>query len=221
MASHLDLEEQEQLEQLKAFWKRWGNLITWLLTLGLLAFAGWNGWTMWQRSQATQAGAMFAELERAVQAGDLDKGQKVLADLKERFGRTAYAAQGGLLGAKLQLDQGKAEEARATLAWVAKDGSEASYRDLALLRLAALQMDAKQYDEASKSLDGVKGADFAALVADRRGDLALLQNKPDQARAEFKKAYEAMDKTLDYRRLVAVKLGSLGVSVEEEKGAQR
>ena len=176
---------------------------------------------MWQRNQAAQAGAMFAELERAAQAGDLDKGQKVLADLKERFGRTAYAAQGGLLGAKLQLDQGKAEEARATLAWVAKDGTEPAYRDLALLRLAALQMDAKQYDEASKSLDGVKSADFSALVADRRGDALLLQGKADAAKAEYQKALAGLEKTQDYRRIIEAKLATLGVptAVEPTTGA--
>ena len=48
MATHLDLEEQEQLDQLKAFWKRWGNLITWLLIAVLGAYAAWNGWNLWR-----------------------------------------------------------------------------------------------------------------------------------------------------------------------------
>jgi predicted negative regulator of RcsB-dependent stress response len=53
MASALDLQEQEQLDNLKAFWNQYGNLITWtLLTLALLAgFAGWNGWNWYQRDQ--------------------------------------------------------------------------------------------------------------------------------------------------------------------------
>ncbi|MCH7342140.1 tetratricopeptide repeat protein [Pelomonas sp. CA6] len=215
MASHLDLEEQEQLEQLKAFWKRWGNAITWVVTLALLAYAGWSGWNYWQREQAAKASAMYGELERAVEAGDLEKGQQVLTDLRNGYARTAYAAQGGLLAAKLQLDKGKADDARATLAWVADNAREAAYKDVARLRLAALQMDAKQYDEAGKSLDAVKGAEFAALVADRRGDLALLQNKPDLAKDHFKKAYDSLDKTLDYRRIVEYKLATLGVAVDE------
>lgn len=215
MASHLDLEEQEQLEQLKAFWKRYGNLITWLLTLALAAYAGWNGWNYWQREQAVKAAAMFDELDRAAQAGEADKAGQIFADMKERFAGTTYTAQGALLAAKAQADQGQADKARASLAWAAESAGEPEYRDIARLRLAGLQLDAKQFDEATKTLDGVKSAEFAALVADRRGDLALLQSKPDQAKSEFLKAYAAMDKTLDYRRLIEAKLASLGVAAPD------
>jgi len=217
MASHLDLEEQEQLEQLKAFWKRWGNAIVWVLTVCLLGYAGWMGWNVWQRNKGAEASVLFTQLERAVKAGDLSGGQGLWAQLQKGYGSTAYAAQGALLTAKLQLDKGKVDEAKASLNWAAANAAEPSYADVARLRLAALQMDAKQFDEAGKTLDGVKGPDFAPLVADRRGDLALLQNKPDQAKAEFKKAYDGLDKQLDYRRMVEVKLASLGVAVEADK----
>lgn len=216
MASHLDLEEQEQLDQLKAFWQRYGNLITWGLTLVLAAFAGWNGWQYWQRDQAVKAAAMFDELDRAVQAADADKAGRVFTDMKERFPRTTYAAQAALLAARVQADKGQTEASRASLSWAAESAGESEYRDIARLRLAGLQLDAKQYDEAAKTLDGIKSADFAALVADRRGDLALLQSKPDQAKTEFLKAYAAMDKTLDYRRLIEAKLASLGVAAPDE-----
>jgi len=219
MASHLDLEEQEQLDQLKAFWARWGNLITWLLVAVLATYAGWNGWNYWQRDQAIKAAAMYDALDSAAQAKDADKVASVFADLKERFPRTTYATQAALLAAKVQHEKGQGDAARATLAWAAEHGSEEEYRDIARLRLAGLQLDAKQYDEAAKTLDGVKLADFAALVADRRGDLALLQGKPDQAKQEFKKAYEGLDKKLDYRRLVEAKLATLGVAPAAEAAA--
>ncbi|WP_343639522.1 tetratricopeptide repeat protein [Roseateles sp.] len=219
MAAHLDLEEQEQLEQLKAFWKRWGNAITWLLTLVLVAYAGWTGWNYWQRQQAAKAGKAFSEMDVALRAGDLGKGAGMFGTLRQDFAGTGYAAQGALLLAKAQVDKDKADDARATLTWAVANAKDEGYRDLARLRLAALQMDAKQYDEAGKTLDGVKSADFAPLVADRRGDLALLQNKPDVAKAEFKKAFDGMDKQLDYRRLLEVKLASLGVAVAADEPA--
>jgi predicted negative regulator of RcsB-dependent stress response len=73
MATNLDLQEQEQLDELKAFWKQYGNLITWTLTLILAGFAAWNGWNWWQREQGAKAGAMFDDLDRAVQAGNADR----------------------------------------------------------------------------------------------------------------------------------------------------
>jgi predicted negative regulator of RcsB-dependent stress response len=154
-----------------------------------------------------------------VQAADADKVGRVFADMKDRFPRTTYAAQAALLAAKLQLDKGEADAARASLSWAAEKAGDEEYRDIARLRLAGVQLDAKQFDEAAKTLDGIKGADFAALVADRRGDLALLQGKPEQAKTEYQKAYAAMDKTLDYRRLIEAKLASLGVTVPDEAAA--
>jgi predicted negative regulator of RcsB-dependent stress response len=222
MASHLDLEEQEQLDQLKAFWKRWGNLITWVLTAVLAAFAAWQGWNWHQRNQAAQAAAMYEEFDRAFTAQDLDKSAVAAADLRSQYAGTGYAAQASLQVAKLQLDKGKADDAKASLSWVADKGSEDAYRDLARLRLAGLQLDAKAYDEAAKTLDAIKSPEFAALVADRRGDALLLQDKRDAAKAEYQKALAGLEKTQDYRRVVEAKLATLGVptAVETTGAAQ-
>ncbi|MFG6448437.1 YfgM family protein [Roseateles sp. BYS180W] len=220
MASHLDLEEQEQLEQLKAFWNRWGNLITGVVTLVVAVFAAWTGWNWWQREQGVKASAMYAELERVARAGDLEKTQQVFADIKDRFAKTTYAGQAALVAAKLQADKGKADEARATLTWATAQAQPNPLRDVARLRLAGLHMDAKQYDEAAKALDAIESADFAALQADRRGDLALLKAQPDQAREQFKKAYTTLKAEDQYRRLVEVKLASLGVDAETLKSTE-
>jgi len=220
MASHLDLEEQEQLDQLKAFWKRWGNLITWLITAALAAFAAWQGWNWHQREQAAKAAAMYEEFDRALSAQDADKAAAAAGDLKTSYARTGYAAQAGLQVAKLLLDKGKADEAKQSLTWVAEQGSAPPYRDLARLRLAGLQLDAKSFDEATKTLDAIKSPEFAALVADRRGDALLLQDKRDAAKAEYQKALAGLDKTQDYRRIVEAKLATLGVpTVVETTGA--
>ncbi|MCE4553334.1 YfgM family protein [Roseateles cellulosilyticus] len=220
MASHLDLEEQEQLDQLKAFWKRWGNLITWLLTAVLAAYAAYQGWNWYQRDQAAKAAAMYEEFDRAAAAQDLDKAAAAVGDLKSRYPGTGYAAQAGLQVAKLQLDKGKADDAKQSLTWVAEQGSEPAYRDVARLRLAGLQLDAKAYDEAVKTLDAIKSAEFAALVADRRGDALLLQGKGDAARAEYQKALAGLDKKQDYRSIVEAKLATLGVpTVVDTTGA--
>src|SRR5262245_29488630 len=164
MATHLDLQEQEQVDALKAFWAQYGNLITWALVAALLVYAGITGWQWWQREQSVNAGAMFDEFERAMTAGDLDKTTRVFSDLKERYPRTTYTQQAALLTARVQVDKGKADEARASLAWAVEQASD-DYKSLARLRLAALMLDAKQYDEALKQLDAVPAGPFAALAA--------------------------------------------------------
>jgi predicted negative regulator of RcsB-dependent stress response len=214
MASSLDLQEQEQVDALKAFWTQWGNLVTWVLIAVLGAFAAWNGWNWYQRDQGVKAGAMFSELERAAQAGDLDKTTRVFGDLQQRYPGTAYAEQGGLLAARIQLDKGQPDAARASLAWVADKATEAEYRAVARLRLAGVMLDAKQFDEALKQLDAVPAAGFEALVADRRGDVLMAQGKKDEARAAWQAAFKAMDDKLDYRRLIDAKLTAIGAAPE-------
>lgn len=212
MATQLDLQEQEQLDALKAFWKQYGNLITWALVAGLLVYAGINGWQWWQREQSGKAGAMFDELDRAAQAGDPEKTARVFADIKDRYPRTAYAQQAGLLNAKIQYEKGKLDESRAALTWVVENAIEDEYRALARLRLAGVLLDAKQYDEALKLLDPVAHGPFAALAADRRGDILQAQGKTAEAKAAYQQAWKTMDEKVEYRRLVDAKLTALGAS---------
>ena len=94
MATPLDLQEQEQLDDLKAFWRRHGNLITWTLVLALSGYALWNGWTWYQRDQGYRAGAIFDELERSLGAEELDRAGRIFTDLREKYPSTVWAANG-------------------------------------------------------------------------------------------------------------------------------
>jgi predicted negative regulator of RcsB-dependent stress response len=219
MATQLDLQEQEQLDALKAFWKKQGNLITWVLVLALGGFSAWNGWQYWQRDQAQNAGAMFEELDRAALAGDAEKAGRIFGDLKQRFPKTAFAEQAGLTAAKVQFAKGQADAAKASLIWVAENAVEDELKTVARLRLAGLQLDARQFDEALKSLDAAQGVEFEALVQDRRGDIYLAQGKTAEARAAYQRAWIALSDKSDYRRLVDAKLTALGASPEAAAGA--
>jgi predicted negative regulator of RcsB-dependent stress response len=219
MATNLDLQEQEQLDELKAFWKQYGNLITWTATIVLAGFAAWNGWNYWQRDQGAKAGVIFDELDRAVQSGNAEQAGRVFNDLKERFGRTTYAQQGALLTAKLQADKGQADAAMANLNWVADTAGDDEYKALAHLRLAALALDKKAYDEALKQVDAIKSPEFAALADDRRGDILLAQGKKPEAIKAYDSAWKAMAETIDYRRIIEAKLTSLGAAPEAAKAA--
>ncbi len=212
MANHLDLEEQEQLDQLKHFWQQYGNLITWVLIAVLGAFAGWNLYQRWQLSQASQAAAMYDEVERTVKGGDLTKLDRVLSDMKEKFPNTTFAQQAGLLSAKAYFEGGKLDEAKSALSWVAGKSSDAGYKAIAHLRLASVLVEGKAFDEALKQLNGEFPSEFAALVSDRKGDVYTLQGKKAEAKAEYEKAYKLFDERAEYRRLVEVKLNSLGVN---------
>jgi predicted negative regulator of RcsB-dependent stress response len=215
MANQLDLEEQEQLDELKHFWNEYGNLITWVVIAVFGAIAAWNGWQYWQRTQAAQAANMYDEVERAAVAGDTTRVERAFSDMKEKFGRTTYAQQAGLLAAKAFVDKGNVDAAKAALGWVAEKAGDEGYQALARLRLAGILADAKAYDEALKQLAGAFPKEFEGLAADRRGDIYNLQGKKAEAKAEYTKAYKTLDERTEYRRLVEVKLSALGVDPQQ------
>ena len=211
MANHLDLEEQEQLDELKAFWNRFGNLITWALIVVLAGFAGWNGYQYWQRSQSTQAAALYDEVDRAAKVGDMVKVERAFADLKDKFGSTTFAQQAGLLAAKTLFEKNNVEASKAALTWVAEQSSKDGYQSVARLRLASVLIESKSYDEALKQLSGSFSKEFEPLVADRKGNVFTLQGKKIEAIGQYKLAYAGLDERDDYRRIVEIKLNSLGV----------
>jgi predicted negative regulator of RcsB-dependent stress response len=215
MANHLDLEEQEQLDQIKHFWNQYGNLITWALIAVLGAAAAWNGYQYWQRSQATQAAAMFDEVEKVARSGDIQKMERALGDMRERFGSTTYAHQAALLVAKAMVDAGNMQAAKPALTWVGEKSSDKGLAAVAKLRLSGIFLAEKSYDEALKVLEGDIGAPFLALVADRRGDIYQAQGKKLESKLEYQKAYKAFEDRTEYKRLVEVKLNAMGVDPAE------
>lgn len=210
MANRLDLEEQEQLDQLKHFWNTWGTLISFALVIVFGSFTAWNGYQFWQNRQGTQASAFFDAIESAVQAGDQARIQQAFSDIKNKYPETVQAGQAGLLIAKMQSDQGNADAAKATLEWISGHTSDEGYKSLARLRLVSLLIEQKSYDEALQSFSEKFPAEFDAIFADRKGDVLMLQGKKQDAIVEYNRAYKAFSEGTEYRRLVEIKLNALG-----------
>lgn len=210
MAKPLNLDEQEQLDDIKHFWKKYGNLITGVLTVVLLAVASWYGYQAWKNNQSAQSGALFAEVERSVQSGDSERMTRSLEEMKNRFASTAYAQQAGLLIAKTEYDKGNVDAAKAALTWLAQNAADEGYKSIARLRLAGMLIESKSYDQALEFLSSGIVKDFQALAADRRGDVFMLQDKKAEAKLAYETAYKGLDATAQYRRLVEVKLNALG-----------
>jgi predicted negative regulator of RcsB-dependent stress response len=208
--AHYDLEEQEQLDTLKTWWKMHGNLVTGVITVVCLAVVGWQGWNWYQRSQANQASAVYAVLEQAVAAGNTQKIKSAAGELAEKFGRTPYASLGALLAAKQSFEVGDLKTAKAQLAWAADNGKD-EIKDLASLRLAAVLLDEQAYDEALKQLDSTHTAVFDGRFLELKGDVLLAQGKKVEARTAYRLALEKNSGKLGAgRELLQQKLDSLG-----------
>jgi predicted negative regulator of RcsB-dependent stress response len=217
MSSHLDLEEQEQLDELKHFWKQYGNAITWLLIVVMGAYASWNGYQYWERQQSAKASALFDEVERTAATGDAVKMERAWNDMKERFPGTTFAAQSALLAARVFQQADKVDAAQGALKWASDNASDEASSQLARLRLANLQVQQKSLDEALKTLSKPFQASFAGLAADVQGDILVAQNKNLEAIKAYTDAWRQLADNADYRRLVAAKLNALGIDPTSSK----
>lgn len=212
MATHLDLEEQEQLDQLKHFWATWGTLITAVVTVVMVALAGWNGYKFWQARQAAQAGGLHDVVEASAQAQDFDRLNQAFADMKQKYSGSAQAFQAGLLVAKVNGEAGKLDASKDALAWLAGTTSSGE-QAIARLRLASVLVEQGALEDALQAVSVEMPAEFAAVVADRKGDILALMGNSAEAIAQYQSALSNFEPGLDYERLVEVKLAALGAPV--------
>ncbi len=205
-----DLQEQDQLDDLKAWWNRWGNAVTTAIAVVLIAFAAVQGWRWWNVKQTEEASALFSGMSLAVRANELAKAKDAASQLEDRFARTGYAPRAALILAKMQFDAGDSAAARAQLQWVIDRASETELKEIARYRLAEIIMNDKHFDDGLKVLDAKHGEPFAGLYADLRGDALAAAGRSDDARAAYQTAITKLDAKSQYRTYVQVKLDALG-----------
>ncbi|MFT4068349.1 YfgM family protein [Paraburkholderia sp.] len=204
-------DEQESIENLKAWWKQWGNATTWIVLVVLLAGAGWNGWNFWQRRQAAEAAVLYDQVQQAVASGDKAQVTRVATDMEDKFGRTAYAQMTALGAAKALYVAGDEAGAKAQLQWAIDHAKDNEFKQIAKLRMASLLLDDKAYDQGLALLAEPQSDAFKGVVADRRGDLLAAQGKRDDARTAYKLALDSLSKNdTSARQLIQFKLDALG-----------
>src|SRR5688572_849166 len=207
----LDLEEQEQLAELKSWWKAHGNLVVGVIVAAALAFAGWRYWGVYQANQTAQAASLYETLGKAVQANDAKAMRDAGGALVESYPRTLYASMGALVAARYYYDRNDLKSAKAQLQWVVERSPAEDFRDLARLRLAAVLLDEKAYDEALKQLEAAHAAAYDAQYAALKGDVLAAKAQPAGAKAAYKLALDkAAEQDTQFRESVRMRLDALG-----------
>jgi predicted negative regulator of RcsB-dependent stress response len=213
----LDLEEQEQLDQFKAFWQKYRNLITGVLTAALFVYAAYSGYQWWRNNQAAEASKLYETMVAAIAKGDKDLTLRAANDLQKDFARTPYAAMSSLVAARIASDAGDSAKAIDFLRWAAKNASNDGYLALAKLRLVSQlieQGSEKDFAEADQLLKDKPIQGFEALWLERRGDWYLAQKKNAEAKVSYQDAWKKLDQAKEFpeeaRRLLKVKLDALG-----------
>jgi predicted negative regulator of RcsB-dependent stress response len=185
-----DLEEQEQIAQLKAFWQQWGKLILGAVLVCVLAFAGYKGYEWYQKRQVAQAQAAFSAFNATLVKKEDATAQ--LNGLQNSFAKTNYASLASLQMAATLATDGKFEQAQAPLQWVIEHG-QTENQGAARLRMADLLMQLNKKDEALKVLD-TPVAHYDAAFANKKADIYLMSQDAAKAHEVLQNALDAAKK---------------------------
>ncbi len=204
-----DLEEQEQIAALKAWWEKYGTIVMGVITVVVLAFAAWNGWNWYTREQAAKASNLYDELAKAAKMNNATVVKENTTVLTQKYGRTVYAALAALQAARLNHEAGELTAAQENLQWIIDKSSHTEFVALARVRLAGVLLDAKSYDAALKALDGKVPSEHAVAFGDRRGDVLFAMGKTEDARAAWNEAIKAAYEQHPLQGLIQFKLDAL------------
>ncbi len=213
----LDLEEQEQLAQVKAWWQRYGNHLLSALTLVFLTIAGYNGWSYYQRIQAVAAAQVFEGLQKLAAGGDVKKVAEASKALADQHPRTVFAALGNLVAARISFEANELAGARTQLQWVIDNGRDDDLKHLARVRQAGIMLDLKEYEPALILLETARPAQFEALYADRRGDVLYAMGKVPEARTAWETALAKAGTSNTLKATLEFKLDMVGAAPPSTK----
>jgi predicted negative regulator of RcsB-dependent stress response len=206
----LDLQEQEQLDALKAWWNDNRNQILGALLIVVVVMGGWRGWQYYQNKQSYEAATLYQQFIEQLASNDTKRINDAATAVTDKFGSTAYAARAELLAAQVNEQTNDPARAKTQLQWVIDNAREDTLKDVARLRLAAVLLDEKKYADALTLLEAKHPDSFDGLFADLKGDVFSAQGKIDEARSAYKLAYEKIDTQSIYRSLIQMKLDALG-----------
>ena len=205
-----DLEEQENIEALKAWWNQYGRLVIAVFVAFILGVSGIQGWRYYKEQRAQKGAVVFAQLEEAVRANDAAKATDLAKKLATDFAPTGYGARGGILAARTTFEAGDLKTTEELLRAAAQAARDEPVRAIANLRLSAVLLEQKKYDEAIKVVSGPSPESFVPLFADARGDVLVAQGKVADAKGAYQIALDKLPKSSAWRNVVEVKRDALG-----------
>ena len=203
-----DLEEQEQLDEFKAWWKENGKILMSLLGIALIAYLAYIGWQNHVNKLSLEASTAYVALT-ALDPKDTKAIQSAAASMMEKYAATPYAGRASLIAARISHDSKDNKLAKTQLDWATKNAKEDAIKTMAILQLAAIQFEEAAYDDALKTLMIAHEKSFDGLVADLQGDVYAAQGKKSEAKQAYEKALMNLDPHSQYQSFTRSKLESL------------
>ena len=206
----LDLEEQEQVDELKALWKKYGSYVTKGAIAFFVIYGLFQGWGYYQNKQSLSASELYQSitvLDEKNTKEIMQKTQKLIDD----YSGTPYAGRAAILFAKASYAEGSKDKAKEKLEWASKHAKESATESIALIQLGQILLEDKKYDEALKKANDVDNEGYLGLANDLKGDILNAMNKKEDAKKAYLEALKRFGPKDPYARFTQEKLEALGV----------
>ena len=213
--------EDEQLDGLKSFFKKYGSAMLSGILIALIAFFGWE---YWQKKTLAENQVRTAKIQQ------LTDDAKVVATNPAAYSAlvasadklvkedpdSIHAIESQFIMSRVAYDKGDYATAERELKKVENSKlKDAGILQIVKLRLANTQLAQKKYDEALKTLTGVTEPAFKATAEEEKGDIYVAKNDIENAKKSYQAAWDSLLERKQERQILQIKLESVGILVDD------
>ncbi len=182
--------EEQQVEAIKSYWQENGNTIIAGIVLG---FAGFIGFNVYQDNKLENELTISDNYQILVENASKDKAafNENAAKFINDNGETSYVSLTALALAKNAAAEKNWAEVKTQLNAAIASAPSEGITGIASLRLARVQVQLAEYEQALATLAKPLPASFTAAVEETKGDTYLLQGKKELARNAYQAAIAA------------------------------
>ena len=184
------IEEEQEINQLKDWWKENGKTIIVAFILGVGGMFGWRYWQAHQAEQIAQASAQYDALIYSAQQDEQAKKANI-EQFVQANSKTAYAVFALLDEAKKAAEKQDFAAAEVNLNQALTQSQDEVLTSIVALRLSAVQFQLGQLDNALTTLNQVKGESFNARKAILTGDIQVSKGDKVAAKNNFEQAQQS------------------------------
>ncbi len=206
----LDLEEQEQVDELKALWNKYGSYVTKGAIAFFVIYGLFQGWGYYQNKQSLSASELYQSITVLDEKNTKEIMQKT-QNLIDDYSGTPYAGRAAILFAKASYAEGLKDKTKEKLEWASSHAKESATESIALIQLGQILLEEKKYEEALKKANEVDNEGYLGLSNDLKGDVLNAMGKKEDAKKAYLEALKRFGPKDPYAKFTQEKLETLGV----------
>jgi predicted negative regulator of RcsB-dependent stress response len=184
--------EDEQLEAIKSWWKRYNGIVIIIFSLLLLSISGYKYWYWHHEKIARQASNTYEQLMAAFANKDETRVVSYANQLSAEYKKTIYADVARLVLARMDVTHGNYKHAQQELNDVVTHSKMTALRQIANIRAARLLMAEHSFDKALAQLEPVFDEEYLPLVNEVKGDINAASGHYRESMSFYRKALQGM-----------------------------